>query len=76
MGQGWRATSIMGSYPNSQVSPPHFVNGKLGFLSMVNHKPNVILNLDICRSRDEGGEGFLNLLLKSGKEIMPFLRGQ
>jgi len=39
-------------------------------LSMTKHKPDIILHLGICRSRGEGGEGFLHLLLKSGREIM------
>jgi hypothetical protein len=39
--------------------------------TIVKNEAKVIMNLNICRSQSLGTEGFLHLLLKSGKALTP-----
>jgi hypothetical protein len=70
--QGLGIPKIRGLWWGGQVWPCSLTNVPHPWsLSVVKHKANLIMKLDICRSGGLGEGGFLHLLLKNGRQLIP-----
>jgi hypothetical protein len=59
-------------FPYVEILPLHV--GTFKYSTIVKHETNVIANLNICKSWGVRGGGFLHLLIKSGRDLIPISR--